>query len=78
MVETFPDLLEVEAIKSSVERRALAKPPVQVQPLANDDGDVLSKMTKCYYCSGAGEVIVCIACPNCGGKGTIKVTTRGF
>lgn len=78
MVESFPGLLEVEAIKNSVERRALSKPPVQIKRQSNENENTLSKTTECYYCSGVGEVIAGIACPNCGGKGTIKVTTRGF
>ncbi len=79
MVEKYPDLLEVEAIKMSVERRAMARTktkPVTLQE-AERSPDILSKIVTCYYCSGTGEVAF-MPCPNCGGVGKIQISTRGL
>lgn len=79
MVEKYPDLLNVEAIKMSVERRALARTkvtPVTLQE-AERSPDILSKIVTCYYCSGNGEVAF-MPCPNCGGSGKIQISTRGL
>lgn len=79
MVETYPDLLKVEPIQMSVDRRALARTnttPVTLQEAARN-ADVLSKIVTCYYCAGNGTVAF-MPCPNCGGVGKIKVSTRGL
>ena len=77
MVEAFPDLLKVEPIQHTVERRKLAKPPVQLES-KDDNEEVLTKTTECYYCQGTGEVIVGLPCHNCGGKGFVVVTAKGL
>lgn len=79
MVEKYPDLLNVEPIKMSVERRALARTkvtPVTLQE-AEKSPDILTKTVTCYYCSGNGEVAF-MPCPNCGGSGKIHISTRGL
>lgn len=79
MVTKYPDLLNVEAIKMSVERRALARTktkPVTLQEIEKSP-DILTKTVTCYYCSGNGEVAF-MPCPNCGGTGKIHVSTRGL
>jgi len=79
MVEKYPQLLEIEPIKMSVERRALARTKTTPVTLAEAEksADILTKTVTCYYCSGNG-VVAFMPCPNCGGTGKIYLTTRGL
>ncbi len=79
MVEKYPLLLEVEPIKMSVERRAMARTkttPVTLQE-AENSADILTKTVTCYYCAGSG-VVAFMPCTNCGGTGKIHLSTRGL
>lgn len=75
MTEAFAQLLEVEAIKKSVERRKASRPSVVTKTI-EDHYD--SKMVECYYCNGSGEVFENMQCPNCDSSGQFTVTTRGL
>ena len=78
MVERFPELLDVEPIKMTVERRELArgkdKPVVN---LDSGDDDIIKKVVTCYYCGGSG-IVAYMPCPNCNGTGKITIDTRGL
>lgn len=77
MIKTYPDLLEIDSVKMSFERRLLAKREVVTEvPVRNIE--VHSKSVTCYYCSGKGDVYEGILCPNCNGKGTFIVNTKGL
>lgn len=77
MIETYPDLLNVGAIKLSFEKRKAAREEVLPPPIVRQE-EVRSKKVTCYYCSGAGEIVGGVPCPNCNGKGTYVVSTRGL
>jgi len=77
MIKTYPDLLEVDSVKMSYERRLLAKKEVRPEPPVRHQ-EVHSKSVTCYYCSGKGDVYEGIICPNCNGKGSFIVNTKGL
>jgi hypothetical protein len=88
-VAAFPHLLALEPIKLA-HTRALEKieyklknekykelspqPPV-VQPSIKTRKEEL--IVNCYYCDGTG-ISAFLKCPNCDGKGSIRVTSKGF
>lgn len=77
MIETYPDLLNVIAIKLSFEKRQLARNEQLPPPIVRHQ-EILTKSVTCYYCSGSGEIVGGVPCPNCNGKGTYIVSTRGL
>ncbi|MFT6871406.1 MAG: hypothetical protein ACJAVN_000404 [Roseivirga sp.] len=77
MLETYPDLLNVNAIKLSFEKRQAAREEILPPPIVRNQ-EIHSKSVICYYCSGSGEIVGGVPCPNCNGKGNYIVSTRGL
>lgn len=77
MIQTYPDLLNVTAIKLSFEKRQAAREEQLPPPIVRHQ-EVHSKSVTCYYCTGSGEIVGGVPCPNCNGKGTYVVSTRGL
>lgn len=77
MVEKYPDLLKVNAIQLSIEKRKTARSEVLPPPVVRKS-EVHTKSVSCYYCSGSGEIVGAVPCPNCKGKGSYIVSTRGL
>ncbi len=77
MVDKYPDLLDVIAIKLSVEKREAARKEQLPPPIVRYQ-EVHTKSVSCYYCTGSGEIVGGVPCPNCNGRGTYTVSTRGL
>lgn len=77
MIKTYPELLNVNAIKLSFEKRQAAREEKLPPPIVRHQ-EIHTKSVSCYYCSGSGEIVGGVPCPNCNGKGTYIVSTRGL
>lgn len=79
MVEKHPVLLDIEAIRLSIERRAYSRSGDKSEVvLANlPEEKILEKKIKCYYCHGTG-IAGALPCSNCDGTGTVRVTAKLF
>ncbi len=77
MVEKHPVLLDIEAIRLSVERRAFSrtadKPEVVLASLPEEN--IIEKKVKCYYCNGTG-LAGALPCSNCNGTGQVTVHAK--
>lgn len=77
MIATYPELLQVTAINLSFEKRKMAREEVPAKPIVRNQ-EIHTKSVTCYYCTGSGEIVGGVPCPNCNGKGTYIVSTRGL
>jgi len=77
MVEKHPLLLDIEAIRSSVERRAFSRSgdKSEVVLASLPDEDIIEKKVKCYYCNGTG-LAGALPCSNCTGTGQVTVHAK--
>ncbi len=77
MVAKHPVLLEIEAIKNSVDRRRLSREgdPVKVELVPFTEEKLIESEIDCYYCNGSG-IAGALPCSNCDGTGTVKVTAK--
>ena len=77
MVEKHPVLLDIEAIKNSVDRRRLSREgdPTKVEPMPFTEEKLIESVSDCYYCNGSG-IAGALPCSNCDGTGTVKVTAK--
>ncbi len=73
MVERYPVLMEVEAIKKSIDRRQFFT--TEGKPASTPEDQLITSETKCYYCEGTG-VAGALPCPNCNGEGLVRVSSR--
>lgn len=89
MLENYPDLIAVPAIEAALTRKQQKRKrfhkKVIIQQKEESVQDAtplklgeLEKLVICYYCSGKGRVSFGIPCPNCGGKGSFIVTSKGI
>ena len=88
MIETYPELLNLKPIEMAY-NRSLDKIQIKKQLVVNKTIEPILvsssnvRKTKeantfiCYYCDGSG-ISAFVKCPNCNGKGSIKVTAKGF
>ncbi|OEK00146.1 hypothetical protein BFP97_00825 [Roseivirga sp. 4D4] len=77
MIDKYPELLNVGAINLSFEKRKFAREEVLPPPVVRET-EIHTKSVTCYYCSGSGEIVGGVPCPNCNGKGTFVVSDRGL
>ena len=89
LLKKYPDLTSVSAIKAAldrkIERKNRKKNPIPLEPKREKPEikwEILpnskEKLVTCYYCSGTGTVSFGMTCPDCNGKGSFIVTSKGI
>jgi hypothetical protein len=89
LLKKHPDLTSVPAIQAAldrkIERKNRKKNPIPLEP-KREKSEIKSemldnskeKLVSCYYCSGTGTVSFGMTCPDCNGKGSFIVTSKGI
>ena len=77
MVDAYLELLEIEAIKTTFERRKFSREfnvgKVEIASITEDK--YIESETECYYCNGTG-MAGGLPCSNCNGTGIVKVFAK--